>query len=920
MANNITVRDYTALYKIKEYMANTIAPKYFQLDTIDETNVGLFGYITEILGNSVEDSFFATTMQFKEIFPVTAEDPDSLYLMASLFQIDNHFATPSKVGFNILIAEEDVISHATFADGFYTLDLDRNMKINIEDIEFMLDYDIRITSKQADGGYTHMAYYKFDFNNPLSDVSSPYIATRVHAHTENNKRYVLLTVFLHQVTKSVIEDTVLSNDNINIVSKEYSFSGQLANFEIYYRESSTSNWVQMKKFIANATDVSRDPSYYYKFIDSGKISITFNNDERYFVPKFNSELKVEMYTTLGADGNFEKYTGSELSIGGVSNRYPSNKGLMFIGNVNGGAKGGYNAKSLDELRTEVIKAFSTVKSFTTANDLTLYFNTLRSINNNEILIIKQRDDALKRLFSSFVLLKDENKDIIPTNTVNVHFEIDEIDASYPQSNRYVINAGKLYSMNKGSINFTSRRKDLNINSDLDQFEGKEYIYINPFLTVIGKNPTLVGYYINTINDELVLDFKEVNTSSFNQFIINTIKVERNGLLGENTYKITLKLFPSSKLPKPAFTIVKEDTLITPEMKTFINPTDGLKYIDNNVIRTAVIFDTDEPNSYVDFRLSGFDADCYFMTAEITTNDYISLNNEIQFIKGFNKLANGTPQDDSEPVMISSYKAKALIYTFLNYEDSVTYGLHPFANCPDLSKATLTNIYSANENINFVIPVPEIISTLKYVDEGHDKYSFDLYSVPMVKANTMKTIEDFNEFLENFRSMYGYIQSAMKNLVNNFQIDLKFFNTYGPSRHFYYYKNDNKTGLMDKVNISIHFGIKFTITNGIENAVLEVKKYIKDYIESDKISLIESPALYISNLIRDIQNNFQNISYVTFKGVNEYGENIQKFESEVNEINVLEGSFTTADVIPEYLNIDYIINKTTKTPQIIIDVL
>ena len=66
---------------------------------------------------------------------------------------------------------------------------------------------------------------------------------------------------------------------------------------------------------------------------------------------------------------------------------------------------------------------------------------------------------------------------------------------------------------------------------------------------------------------------------------------------------------------------------------------------------------------------------------------------------------------------------------------------------------------------------------------------------------------------------------MENLVNNFQIDLKFFNTYGPSRHFYYYQNDDKTGLMDKINISIHFGVKFTITEGIENAVAEVKEYM-----------------------------------------------------------------------------------------------
>ena len=149
----VSLRDYTALYKIKEYMKDTIAPKYFNLDEIDDTNVGLFGYITEILANNVEDSFFATTMLFKEIFPVTAEDPESIYLMAALFQMDTHFATPATLGFNILIAEEDLISHATFQDGFYTLNIDRDMKISVEEKEFMLDYDVRIMSKKVEGGY-----------------------------------------------------------------------------------------------------------------------------------------------------------------------------------------------------------------------------------------------------------------------------------------------------------------------------------------------------------------------------------------------------------------------------------------------------------------------------------------------------------------------------------------------------------------------------------------------------------------------------------------------------------------------------------------------------------------------------------------------------------------------------------------------
>jgi len=918
MANTITLRDYTSFYNIKAFFKNRVAPQFFDLTQIDDTNVGLFGYVTEILGNNVEDSFFATTMLFKEIFPVTAEDPESIYLMASLFQMSSQFATPASLSFNILLAEDDVISHSTYADGFYSLDIDRDMVISVDNLQFMLDYDIHIMSRKSEGGYTHTAYYIQDgFTNPLSQISSIYIPTRVHVHTENAKRYVLLTVSVHQVSKSTMEDTVLTNDRINIVTKEYSFSGQLANFEIYYRESNDDNWEQMKKFIANSTSVSKDPSYYYKFIDEDKIAISFNTDERYFIPKFNSQLKIEMYTTEGSDGNFERYTGEELSISGVSTKYSSNKGLIFIGNVRGAATGGYDAKSVEELRKDVIKAFSTVMSFTTASDLTLYFNSLRLNQNNELLIIKQRDDALKRLFSSYVLFKDENKNIIPTNTVDVAFEEIDFDAAYPQTNRYVLNAGKMYSFIGDSKDTVRYRDDLDMNSDLDVYEGVEYIYINPFLVVLGINPTLVGYYVNTINDSVTLNYKDVNTSSFNQFIANTVEVRRDAMAGEKEYTITVKLYPSSKLPAPAFTVVNPDTLVTENMRTFINDYDGLEYIDNEVIKAAIVFDG-ATEKYMKLELVGFDADSYHMRGKLKTNDYISLSNKIQIIEGLYNIVDGS--EETDPVLVPSYEGKANLYTFLKYEESTTPGLHIFSGVEELSDATLTNIYATYNELNFVIPVPEIISTLEYVDNHDGTYSFKLSSVPMVKANIMKTSTEFTAFLQNFRNMYEYVEAAMESLVNNFDIDLKFFNTYGPARHFYYYDKDGNSGVMDKINIRLHFGIKFSINNGIENAVAEVREFIKSYVESDEVSLISSPSLFISNLIRTLENSFQSISYIIFKGLNDYDENIQRFESEVNDINVLEGSFSTSDVIPEYLTIDHIIAMGTKTPQIIIDVI
>ena len=991
----MNLKDYTSIYKIKQFLASEIAPRYFDMDEIDITNVGLFGYITEALANNIEDSFFATTMLFKEIFPVTAEDPESIYLMASIFQMDNHFSTPSTLGFNMLIAEEDVIKHATFSNGFWTLNIDRDMVITVDGIPFMLDYDIAIMSSESESQvignevrktYTHTARYIMDdgFNNSISTLTSPYIPTRVHHHTENDKRYVLMTVNLHQVSKTEIGDTVLTNDRINIVTKEYSFSGKLANFEIYYRESDSDEWRQMTKFLANSARVSNDECCYYKFVDEDKLAISFNTDERYFIPAFNSQLKIELYTTLGADGNFTDYKGEELSVSAVSTKYESNKGLIFIGNVRGGAMGGYDAKSVEELKLDVVKAFSTVMSFTTANDLTLYFNSMRLNRNNELLFLKQRDDALKRLFSAFVLFKDSSGFVVPTNTVDILYKSINYDASYIQSHRYVLNAGKLYKFKPNSRSIVIPCDDLTLKDDLDPYEENDYIYVNPFLTVLSLNPAMVGYYINTINDNVDVVFGSVNNASFNQYIVNTISIKRNAISGEKTYSLEVKLYPTSDLPEglTTFTVVNEDTDIPVGARTFYNELDGNTYIDNDVLKCILKFD-DVTGYYVDLRMAAFDEDCYYMRATLTTNDFISLNNRIAITKGLSRLPAGKKQ--TQEVMIKAYECEATIYTFLKYDDSTTAGLHPYSSVPEYADCTLTNVYKVPKDLDFVIPVSEISSSLKYeetegpdmnsfeaylknsylnFDDIHSKEEFDKYeeyfnrwrelmnaddraepydeelylshsksietpttdynvriiSVPMVKANIMKSVEDYNNFLENFRSMYSYLKSAMENLVNNFDIDLKFFNTYGPARHFYYFDNTNNSDLMNSVNIKLHFGVKFNMTAGIENAVTQLKEYIIDYVESDKISLINSPSLYISNLIQSITNDFESVAYVTFKGLNDYSEAVQKFESEITDVNVLEGMYATNDVVPEYLTVNRVIAKTTKTPQIIIDVL
>lgn len=904
-------------------MKNQVAPLYFDMNELSELNIGIFGYINEILASCAEDTALITSMLFKEQFPVIAEKPESLYLAAALFQLSDLFATPASTNFIILLNEDSIIQHATTISlNTYELNIDSNMDINIEDKHFMLDYDIKILCKETSTGYIYNTYYIIDKDNSLSTIRNPYIKSVIHTHT-NGQRYLGLYVTLHQVNKKTISDTLITNDKINVVSKEYTFDGQIANFEIYYQESADAPVQQLKKLPANTPRI-KEPFCFYRFGDDNKLIIEFSNDERFFIPKFNSLIDIDIYTTLGAGGNFAEYTGPEVEIVGKSTKYSSNKGLIFIGVVQGASIGGFDKKSLEEFRTEIIKAWSTVNSFTTANDLTLYFNSLKINELNDLLIIKQRDDALIRLFSAFILFRDADGNIIPTNTIDMKMFPDEIDTKYEQSNRYILKAGKIYKYDADNRIYVKQDKALTLKSNFDEYEGKEFVYVNPFLTVIGQQPNNIGFYLNTIDDKVTIDYSDVNSNTIYQFIVNTIEVYRDGMNGDDTYTITLKLIPTAKLPVECFDLVTEDMLLDEGAKTFVNPTDGLTYRDNGLIKAiAVIVDPSSgaTENYFDFELTGFDESAYFLTCKAQTTDYINLNNQIEMKTGIKKTHTG--EDGGGHVMVESYGAGVEIYTFYKLPEK-KYS-HKFDDNPELQPFTVTNKYVINENssLNFVIPVPEIVSTLSYIkDETEAGYHYDASKVPLVKANYLNKPENVEYFLNIFNNIYKYIKLSMELLVNNFDINIKFFNTYGYSQHFFIpaAKFEGNDTLINRVNIKIEYSVKFTVNTDIDKGVADIKDYIRNYVESGKISLISKPYLSISNLTTELKNTFQNISYLIFKGIDDYGESVQYIESEITEDNVIQGDLSTYDIIPEYLNIDTLIKEKTKTLQVQINVI
>ena len=100
-------------------------------------------------------------------------------------------------------------------------------------------------------------------------------------------------------------------------------------------------------------------------------------------------------------------------------------------------------------------------------------------------------------------------------------------------------------------------------------------------------------------------------------------------------------------------------------------------------------------------------------------------------------------------------------------------------------------------------------------------------------------------------------------------DVKFYNTYGKSTNFTI--GEGKEYIATN-NIKIKFSVWLTSGTDSLMAGPELKSFIKSYIES--INNDGTNDLYISNLIREIENNFAYVHHLKFEGLNDYPTDCQ----------------------------------------------
>ena len=324
------------------------------------------------------------------------------------------------------------------------------------------------------------------------------------------------------------------------------------------------------------------------------------------------------------------------------------------------------------------------------------------------------------------------------------------------------------------------------------------------------------------------------------------------------------------------------------------------------------------------------------------------------------------KDEDVIEVIDSYNYEDLSrYTLCNVM-SVDDGIDFYHDYSAMMRSTVVvkQIQKTDDNGNFIYK--EIVRTdslgNQYTEykpvylvneDGTYYYNYEVQRIPLLRNNYLNTEELMQDFIFDLEERRKYIEECLYVLEDTFDIDLKFFNTYGPSKMFYYnipsaqnYKvriaiADLKvlTSTEDEDDEStiagwLHFANEVNVTkvkgqwgyitypyegwikladttkviNYIDNVALTMKfaleaqssadKYISEDIILDIKEYIEDineiNELHIPNIITLITNNYrEQLVYFEFLDVNGYGAACQHLYLDEK---------ISADICPEFLNI------------------
>ena len=901
---------------------NKLAKQYIPEMSEDTLSEGLPGFIIALETMKMKNNAIMTGALANEVFPQRALLDRNIITHAIMQGVTGINAKPSSMTVIIGILEEDFLRYATTNTdkSVYTFVFDKYCPFNIENqYDFYLDYDIILRRGiSSTGNFVYTATYDLPENlyayNRISTIDNPY-AKQPYVTKIGDSDFIFLQTTLHQVSIERKYTTFITSnviDNRTIVF-EFDESQQLADFEVIVTEPNSETPVYLTPlFEGSALDSNAEKYCEYTYINANTIRISFVRAS--YMPGLNAEVELIIKTTLGTEGIFDYNTATFINYASEDHGYPS--GINLYLRPNTGSSGGVDRKSIEELHQILPKQILMNGAITTETDLTNYFNLINT-DTEKMIMMKKSDSQIERIYYAYMVLKNSIGNIVPTNTITIDIPEDELPI-ITEDGSFILPAGSVieydYKARKGTITHNPEQA----------LARSQYVYIMLYTIEILMDPLYVSFFMTTIDQNPYATYSWINTTASVQFMIETFHFQRSMLENKDKYYLDFTATQNINAPEDMY-IVEYD------------PITGEEIITNNMKCFIVLYQNGIPYRYTEGELVNADLTYYkfdwrfvFETSnKFDTENKLMLNG--MYVANTHSKLYGYFESNVEAYVYILAKSE-YIGTDNRYDlDQV---ISDGSGTAVLNGYGVTNKFEIHGGLNFFVDYSGILNSVITArrDEGETGNTYNIQGVPVIGYKYVSDVDTgdmfFQEFLNTMDEKKAYMDSALVLLENSFEIDYKFYNTYGPSL-LYTVEDLEITGIVDSdedldaliikdeeghiispltgtiylvrrssygVNIEFIFnGEEFVMTDITDiksigridiglNFTLSLKsssdiytkdniiKYIKNYIEN----LNETNSdLDISNMMSDIKVKFAStINYIDYDGFNLFDSNVQ----------------------------------------------
>lgn len=884
-------------YNLEEEWLSNIGKKYLNVDNVNKLKVGLFGYINEVMSTEVKNATAHRNFLYDEAFLNTASMTKSIYNKAKSYNYEIPLATPSSFYITFAIKEEDILKYGTKQydatgklNGNIVFNISPETTFSLDTYSFMLEHGINIQcTRLASGEYSYIARYDFSdsYNNKsyFDSTLKPYIQLWID-RDEVLGNVISLGLRLYQIKKKSQVFENFSTDMSDNLMYTVKYTDQLAKFNVIYEINGKKTYLRP---YFNDTFVPSDEQFCYYTFSDNELKIFFSSLPNCFRPTLNSKLTIETFSCMGKEGNFnyEKHPNFSLVSNSTKNK------VMAAVFKESDPIGGNDLPTPMQIKQDLMYQFLTRDNLITEFDLNSFFTNIirrEAVNSSEMLFIKKRDDILKRLFGVYLLLRDKTGLIIPTNTVDLELDKSiESELMIPSGSfvtcthkDYVVfDESKMSPDDYEIIEFPDDSEryvlfnpDTMVASDFKEIIPKtryfiideseinkhEIVYKVPFMYVYKYSPFPRVLAINTnIDRKFTYAYDFVNASINAEFILSQLKLFRNPIKYENNKdfnKYTLSFTLDTTLPK-----------LTVEQCV--------------KIRGVFKNKDDEYSGYFDFDIDATKKIVFSKSFE--SDDHIDDENRMCLINSVKAIQSGMEFEKfyiDESVSLELF----ILYKDSTDKDKVRTGI--LEKMVDINEYSLAVKMTSDVKLSMFNILNDVMNPILSFKDPELTEGIYIKSVPVIGYHYFKDYEIYKNFYQIFNIYYDMLKSNFAKLENNTGLDIKFYNTYGYSRHF----SSKRTHLNLKLDITL---------NGIytKNLDFKIKNFIVEFAE--QVNNTTNKTFAMSNLIHSLEQSFEDIDYIEFISLNDKEE--QKILHEYPDIKKLNRE-QLIKYVPEYLNI------------------